>query len=314
MLAVLQLNFNQDHQQQQYCALSSPRRHSTSTSRLAATSAAHTILPFAAIHCVYDNDNNIAHYHPLVAILRRLPVSLLPLLHIPYFHLPQFIACTTTTTILHTIIPSSPFYVDFPSRCYLCCTYHTSICRNSLRVRQRQQYCTLSSPRRHSTSTSRLAATSAAHTILPFAAIHCVYDNDNNIAHYHPLVAILRRLPVSLLPLLHILPFAAIHCVYDNNNNIAHYHPLVAILRRLAAINHLSQYSVSAIIFYHYAFRHHPRCLYYLSSSQSHVFAANFISFSASSIKVISTIHAFLHLPSLAFGHVPSSPSIISSF
>ena len=39
-------------------------------------------------------------------------------------------------------------------------------------------------------------------------------DNDNNIAHYHPLVAILRRLPVSLLPLLHILPFAAIHCVY----------------------------------------------------------------------------------------------------
>ena len=39
-------------------------------------------------------------------------------------------------------------------------------------------------------------------------------NNNNNIAHYHPLVAILRRLPVSLLPLLHILPFAAIHCVY----------------------------------------------------------------------------------------------------
>jgi hypothetical protein len=163
VLAVLQLNFNQDQQQQQqycalssprrhststsrlaatsaahtsicrnslhvrqqqqYCALSSPRRHSTSTSHLAATSAAHTILPFAAINCVYDNDNNIAHYHPLVAILRRLPISLLLLLRIPYFHLPQFIACTTTTTILHTIIPSSPFYVDFPSRCYLCCTY-----------------------------------------------------------------------------------------------------------------------------------------------------------------------------------------------
>ena len=30
---------------------------------------------------------------------------------------------STTTTILRTIIPSSPFYVDFPSRCYLCCTY-----------------------------------------------------------------------------------------------------------------------------------------------------------------------------------------------
>ena len=30
---------------------------------------------------------------------------------------------STTTTILRTIIPSSPFYVDFPSCCYLCCTY-----------------------------------------------------------------------------------------------------------------------------------------------------------------------------------------------
>ena len=69
--------------------------------------------------------------------------------------------------------------------------------------------------------------------------------------------------------------------------------------------NYISQYLVSAIIL--------SLCfiilVYYLSSSQSHVYASKFISFSAS-IKVISTIrlHAFLHLPSLAFGHVPSSP------
>ena len=132
-----------------------------------------------------------------------------------------------------------------------------------------------------------------------------MYDNDNNIAHYHPLVAILRRLPVSLQPLLHIL-----HSLRVSRYTAISYFQVAAIHVSISLQgNYISQYLVSAI-FYHYAFHHHPRCLYYLSSSQSHVFASNFISSSASSIKVISTIrlHAFLHLPSLAFGHIPSSP------
>ena len=115
------------------------------------------------------------------------------------------------------------------------------------------------SPRRHSTSTSHLAATSAAHT------------------------SICRNsLCVSRYTAISYFQVAAIHVSISLQGN------------------YISQYLVSAIIFYHYAFHHHPRCLYYLSSSQSHVFASNFILFSPSSIKVISTIclHAFLHLPS----------------